>query len=79
MAACTNADVVQLLIESDALTEDDEVIEDAPLKQMGIQSLDKFNVFLLIEEKYGVEVPDDDFDKLDTIQAIASYVTEKSA
>ncbi len=77
MNACTNEDITQLLIESDAMAEGDEVLVDAPLKQMGVQSLDKFNLFLLVEERYGVAIPDEDFEKLDTISAIASYVSEK--
>ncbi|MCB1230177.1 MAG: acyl carrier protein [Verrucomicrobiae bacterium] len=79
MNACTNEDIIQLLIESDALAEGDEVLVDAPLKQMGIQSLDKFNLFLLVEERHGVQIPDEDFEKLDTVSAIAAYVSEKQA
>jgi acyl carrier protein len=77
MKTCSNEDIVRLLIESAALEEGDEVIVDAPLKQMGVQSLDKFNVFLLIEDRYGIQVPDDEFDQLDTIEAIATYVSGK--
>lgn len=79
MNTCTPDDITQLLIESDAISADDEVLTDAPLKQMGVQSLDKFNLFLLVEEKFGVQVPDEEFDNLDTITTIATYVTEKAA
>lgn len=75
MKTCTNSDVVQLLIESDALAEDDEILPYAPLKQMGVQSLDKFNLFLLIEERFEVLVPDDEFERLDSISSIAEYIS----
>ena len=75
MKTCTNNDIIRLLIESDAMAETDEFLPDVPLKQMGIQSLDKFNLFLLIEESFDLEIPDDQLERLDSISSIAEYVT----
>lgn len=76
MSKCTNSEVIEILRESDAVTVTGDLPVDVPLKQLGVQSLDKFNVFLLIEEKFGVTVPDEDFDKLDSIESIAAYINE---
>ena len=47
------------------------------LYSQGIDSLDMMNVFLLIEEKYGIKIPDEDIAKLNTIEKITSYLNEK--
>lgn len=77
MSTCTNNDIVKLLIESEALAEGDQVLFDASLKEMGVTSLDKFNLFLLIEERFGVQVPDDDFAALQTINEIVAYISKR--
>jgi acyl carrier protein len=43
-------------------------------KTAGIDSLEMMSVFLGIEEKFGIHIPDDDLDSLDTIDAIVGYL-----
>ncbi len=77
MSTCTTDDIVKLLKETEALKEGNSVLFDAPLKAMGVTSLDKFNLFLLIEERFGIQVPDADFEALDTINDIVAYVSKR--
>lgn len=79
MERCANEDIVRFLMESEAIGESDEIAFDMPLKQLGVDSLDKFNLFLLVEEKFSVTVPDEDFAALDTIQAITDYINRAVA
>jgi acyl carrier protein len=44
------------------------------LKEAGIDSLEVMNVFLGIEEKYGIKIPDEDVDALNTIDSIVAYL-----
>jgi acyl carrier protein len=44
------------------------------LKEAGIDSLEVMNVFLAIEEKYGIKISDEDIDELNTIDAIVAYL-----
>jgi acyl carrier protein len=48
-----------------------------PLKALGVDSLDTANIFLEILEKHGVNVPDEEMDRLQTIDQIAAYIEEK--
>ena len=50
-----------------------------PLKDLGVDSLDIASIFLAIRENFGVLVPDDEIDALDTIERIALYVDEHQA
>ena len=50
--------------------------EDKPLKDLGVDSLDVAGIFLAIQEKFGVRVPDAEIDALDTLRRIAQYLDE---
>ena len=45
------------------------------LKDLGVDSLDVASIFLAIQERLGVRVPDPDIDRLTTVHAIAEYVS----
>ena len=47
---------------------------DMTLKEAGIDSLETMNVFLGVEEKFGVKIPDEDIDALTTIDSIVAYL-----
>lgn len=46
----------------------------ASLTKSGIDSLEMMNVFLGIEERFGIRIPDDDADRLDSVDAIVDYL-----
>ena len=45
-----------------------------PLKEQGIDSLDMMTLFLNLEEKFGVKIPDAEIDNLVSIDRIAEYL-----
>lgn len=47
---------------------------DTLLSKSGIDSLEMMNVFLAIEEKFGIKIPDEDIDALDTVDDIIAYL-----
>lgn len=47
---------------------------DTPLKDLGVDSLDVAGIFLALQEKLGVRVPDDEIDALNTVRLIAAYL-----
>lgn len=47
---------------------------DVPFKQAGIDSLEMMNVFLGVEEKFGIQISDEDILDLNTIDNIVSYL-----
>ena len=50
-----------------------------PLTDQGVDSLGLFNIILLLQEKYDLEIPDADIDAMDTIQAIIDYLNGRLA
>ena len=52
---------------------------DKKLLDYGLDSLDFSAVLLALEEKYGLVIPDEDMDSLETVNQISAYVKRKTA
>lgn len=71
-------DKILELIQSSCLTIDSKKLKaDDSLIKAGFDSMDKASLILEIEEKYNLSIPDIDFDKLDSINSIVSYLKER--
>lgn len=46
-------------------------------KDLGADSLDKLETCLAIEDEFAIEIPDEDAEKLTTVQEIIDYVTAR--
>lgn len=46
------------------------------LRDHGIDSLDLFNLFLELEDVGGKKIPDEDIDKMNTIEAIIQFYAD---
>lgn len=55
----------------------DEIPDDGILKDLGFDSLDRFNVLLEVETATGVSIPDEDVASLRSIRSIHEYVARK--
>lgn len=73
----TTEEIRDIIKQAEVLGDVEEMKNDIPLSEQGIDSLDVVNVYLLIEEKYGIKIPDEDLDKLKTIDEIVLYINEK--
>jgi acyl carrier protein len=47
------------------------------LTEQGIDSLGMFSVILVLQEKYEIDIPDADIDKLSTISELMVYIEDK--
>jgi acyl carrier protein len=50
---------------------------ESSFSDLGIDSLDLMSVLFSIQDGYQIEIPDDDIDKLTTINSLAKYILEK--
>jgi len=73
----TIENVKEIIVEADVLGDVDEMKSDVALSEQGIDSLDVVNVYLLLEEKFDVQIPDEDLDKVTTINSIVEYINNK--
>ena len=66
--------VEQLGVNPEQVTENASFIED-----LGADSLDTVELVMAFEEEFGVEVPDEDAEKLQTVGNVVDYIEKKTA
>ncbi len=66
--------VEQLGVNPEQVTESASFIED-----LGADSLDTVELVMAFEEEFGVEVPDEDAEKLQTVGNVVDYIEKKAA
>ncbi len=66
--------VDQLGVNADQVTPDAKMIED-----LGADSLDAVELVMAIEEEFDIEVPDDEAEKLTSVNEIVAHVTKAKA
>ena len=58
----------------------DEVKNESSFQDdLGADSLDTVELVMALEESFGCEIPDEDAEKITTVQAAIDYVTSKQA
>lgn len=73
----TIENVKEVIAEAEVLGNVSEMKNDVALAEQGIDSLDVVNVYLLLEEKFDVKIPDEDLSQVTTIDAIVEYINNK--
>jgi acyl carrier protein len=64
--------VEQLSVSADEVKDDAKFVED-----LGADSLDVVELVMALEEKFDIEIPDEDAEKLATVGDAISYLEEK--
>jgi len=64
----------QLEIKAEAVVSDAKIIED-----LGADSLDIIDLFSMIEEEFGIQIPGEDDNKITTVGDLVEYIEERSA
>lgn len=64
----------QLMVDGEEITEEASFVDD-----LGADSLDTVEMIMEIEDEFGIEIPDEDAEKLATVGAAIEYVKKKVA
>ncbi|MCS7197837.1 MAG: acyl carrier protein [Candidatus Bipolaricaulota bacterium] len=62
----------QLMVDIEEVTDDASFIED-----LGADSLDTVEMIMEIEDEFGIEIPDEDAEKLQTVGQAIEYIKQK--
>lgn len=63
----------QLDADREAMTMDTKIADD-----LGADSLDLVDLLMSIEDEFGIEIPDEDVENIQTIGNIVEYINSKS-
>lgn len=70
-----DAKIIKEIINESGTRVDVEKLENQiPLRDQNIDSLDLFNILLLVEEKFKIKIPNEDMDLLVDIESIIKYL-----
>jgi len=61
----------QLGVSEDQVTQDASFVDD-----LGADSLDTVELVMALEEEFGIEIPDEDAEKIKTVNDVVGYVSE---
>lgn len=75
----TRENVIAMVREAKVISSPDTLRDDMRLSDQGVDSLGVFDLLLRLGEKYGIEIPDADVDKLTTVSAILDYLNRRLA
>lgn len=70
--------IKEIIVEQLGVAEEEVIPEASFLDDLGADSLDLVELVMAIEEEFGLEIPDDDVEKMQTIQDAISYVEERA-
>lgn len=63
----------QLGVKKEEVTDDAKFIDD-----LGADSLDTVELVMALEEEFGIEIPDEDAEKMVTVNEAIKYIEDKS-
>ena len=69
--------VKEIIVEQLSVNAEEVVPEASFVDDLGADSLDLVELIMVMEEKFGQEIPDDDAAKLQTVQDAISYINEQ--
>ena len=58
--------------------EPEKISLDMALVDVGLDSLDSVELIMQFEEEFGIEIPDEDAEKMITVGAIVKYIQDKT-
>ena len=64
--------VEQLSVNPDEIKDDAKFVED-----LGADSLDVVELVMALEEKFDIEIPDDEAEKIQTVADVVAYIESK--
>ena len=72
------AKVKKIISEQLGVPETDVKPEASFVNDLGADSLDTVELVMALEEEFGVEIPDEDAEKIATVQNAIDYITAKT-
>jgi acyl carrier protein len=70
--------VREIIVEQLGVNEDEVIPEASFIDDLGADSLDIVELVMAMEEEFDLEIPDEDAEKIQTIQDAVNYVKQKA-
>ena len=70
--------VRNIIVEQLGVSADEVVLTASFVDDLGADSLDLVELVMVLEEEFGYEIPDEDAEKIQSVQDAISYITSQS-
>ena len=70
--------VKEIIVEQLGVTPDEVINEASFVEDLGADSLDTVELVMAFEEEFGIEISDEDAEKIKTVQDAVSYIDERA-
>ncbi len=68
--------VIEIIVEQLGVGEDEVIPEASFIDDLGADSLDLVELIMALEEEFGLEISDEEAEKIQTVQDVISYINE---
>lgn len=69
--------VKKIVVEQLSVDEDEVTLEASFIENLGADSLDIVELIMALEEEFGIEIPDEDVEKITTVGDAVNYIKAK--
>lgn len=70
--------IKKIIIEQLGVDEEDVTPDASFVDDLGADSLDTVELVMAFEEEFGIEIPDEDAEKIMTVQNVMDYIKERA-
>lgn len=71
--------ITEIIVEQLGVKAEEVTAEASFVDDLGADSLDTVELVMALEEEFGIEIPDEDAEKIQTVGDAIKYIEEKSA
>ncbi|MBP1713293.1 MAG: acyl carrier protein [Deltaproteobacteria bacterium] len=68
--------VIEIIVEQLGVSEEEVTMEASFIEDLGADSLDLVELIMAMEEEFGIEISDEDAEKIQTVQDVVNYINE---
>ncbi|MBU3759001.1 MAG: acyl carrier protein [Candidatus Omnitrophica bacterium] len=73
-----NDKITEIIVEQLGVKPEEVIPEASFVDDLGADSLDTVELVMALEEEFGIEIPDEDAEKIQTVGDAIRYIEEKS-
>lgn len=68
--------VIEIIVEQLGVSTEEVTLEASFIDDLGADSLDLVELIMAMEEEFGLEISDEDAEKIQTVQDVVNYINE---